>query len=183
MRARFQRIGLLLRPSLRLVLIRLLRLAGRKWSGRRVRRQALLIRHAVLWAALLPVPAGALLPELVVSGGGGTGIRRMGFLHDAGQRLRMRAPSRAVPPAQCLQPSRIGMPALRRSCRRTGSVFWRLLITHGFLPQRGADSHTPATEHARIALVVHERYDLPQARDVLVSWPGVLSQQAGCFLR
>ena len=91
------------------------------------------------------------------------------FPRYTGQRLRMRAPSRAVPPAQCLQPSRIQVPALRRFCRRTGSLVWRLLVAHGFLPQRGTDSHAPATRDARSALQVHEKYEPDAGSDRLVS--------------
>jgi hypothetical protein len=87
------------------------------------------------------MPPDRLFPERAVptrSGRGGIRPRRLRFLPCLWQRLRMRAPSRAVPPAHCLRSCRIQVPSGRRACGHFSMAVGRRLIAHGLLTPSAA---------------------------------------------
>jgi hypothetical protein len=114
--------------------------AGRQGTTRgTARAHADRIRRAVRRGALPTMPPDALLPERAVSLRDDCScvrIRGLRLGRRPWQRLCVQSPLGAVPPAQRLQPSRIRVPARRRSRRRVGSVVWWLLIAHQALPPR-----------------------------------------------
>ena len=85
-------------------------------------------------------------------------------------RTLLRPQSRAVPPAQHLQPVGVRVPARRRPSGCADPLAWRFLVAHGCLPARpraGGRAFPPgdATEE----VVVHDSANLTQPRDRYVS--------------